>query len=108
MEDFGIAKVNIHTGTKQPATLSAWLVPLLASYLEPSLAACDLIGYSCHGAGAYHIILSDEYFHPIRFAFVLGGCSDANLFYSTVGEFVSSGAKSQFWWLTNASDGRLP
>lgn len=80
MEDFGIAKVNIHTGTKQPATLSAWLVPLLASYLEPSLAACDLIGYSCHGAGAYHIMLSDEYFHPIRFAFVLGGCSDANLF----------------------------
>lgn len=71
-----IAKRNTHTSL----SLSAWLVPLLASYLEPFPAACDLIGYSCHGAGAYHIILSDEHFHPIRFPFVLYGCSDANRF----------------------------
>lgn len=61
---------------------SACSMQLLGSYLELSLAACDLIGYSCHAAEAYHIILSDVHFHPIRFSFVLSGCSNANLFNS--------------------------
>lgn len=68
-----------HCLTQQPVTLSARCCsPVLIS--NSLLAACDLIGYSCHAAEAYHIILSDVHFHPIRFPFVLYGCSDANLF----------------------------
>lgn len=72
------AKLNARAETSP--SLSDWLLPLLASYLEPSLAARDLIGYSCHSAGAHGIILGDERFHPIEFPFVLHGCSDANQF----------------------------
>lgn len=78
---YKISKLNTHTHT-HIFHQSACSMQLLGSYLELSLAACDLIGYSCHAAEAYHIILSDVHFHPIRFSFVLSGCSNANLFNS--------------------------
>lgn len=76
----GERNIEFKNCTHTLACQSVCPVPLLGSYLELSLAACDLIGYSCHAAGAYHIIHSDVHFHPIRFPFVLDGCSDANLF----------------------------
>lgn len=53
-------------------------VPLLVSYLEPWQPVIWLVIHVTL-PGAYHIIRSDVHFHPIRFPFVLAGCSDANL-----------------------------